>query len=460
MTFAGLLILASGICLMTLAGVPEASRRLRGMFYGWVMAGVGALVMAMGTVPLFQGLPVWNPVLRNAFGWTPGQMSWAFAVTRIEGGVFGPLEGLLIERLGPRLMVFIGMTILGSGFMLFSQVQQLWQLYAVFFIMSIGVALGTWLPMMTVMNQWFIRLRTRAMSLVMEGFAIGGMIVPLVLAWSIGGADPNISERFGWRATSFAVGFLIVAVGFPLSRLVRNRPEDVGLLPDGAGPDAGGVRLGQGAVTAKAEEQPGFTWQEAIRTRTFWLIAFGHAASSIVIVSIFVHLGLMLDDRGFSLQTISAVVATYTGLNAVFVLVGGYLGDRLPIRHVAFGFSAIQSVAVIVLVQAHTAPMVFLFAILLGIGFGGRNPVTTAIRGVYFGRRAFAAITGISMVPMNLLLFAAPLFAGYMRDATGTYDIPFLLIAFVSFVGSCLFLLLGDPVNLPAPAARQPLVAD
>ena len=89
--------------------------------------------------------------------------------------------------------------------------------------------------------------------------------------------------------------------------------------------------------------------------------------------------------------------------------------------------------------------MAYLFAVILGIGFGGRTPVTTSIRGVYFGRRAFAAITGMSMVPMNVMLFAAPLFAGYVRDATGSYTVPFLVIAIVCMFGSCLFLLLGNP---------------
>ena len=122
MTFTGLLILASGVLLMTIAGTPEVTRRMRGMFYGWFMAGLGAIIMALGTAPLFTGLPIWNPVLRNAFGWTPGQMSWAYAFTQIEGGFLGPVQGILIDKLGPRRMVFIGLVILGSGFVLFSQI--------------------------------------------------------------------------------------------------------------------------------------------------------------------------------------------------------------------------------------------------------------------------------------------------------------------------------------------------
>ena len=87
---------------------------------------------------------------------------------------------------------------------------------------------------------------------------------------------------------------------------------------------------------------------------------------------------------------------------------------------------------------------------IMGIGFGGRNPLTTAIRGVYFGRKAFASITGISMVPMNVLLLVSPLFAGIMFDATGTYTASFAVVAAVSLIGSALFLLLGDPTAAPA----------
>ena len=460
MTSTGLLILASGFLLMALGGIPEVVLRARGMFHGWFLAGLSTLIVVLGDTPFYWGLSIWNPVLRNAFGWTAGQMSWAFAITQIEGGFLGPAEGLLIQKLGPRRAIFLGMIIFGLGFVLFSQVQELWQLYAVFFILSLGSGLAALLPMQTVMNNWFIRYKSRAMSFVYEGLAIGGIAVPLLLAWSIGGADPNISERYGWSNTALFIGILIMALAFPLARLVHNRPEDLGLRPDGdsAVPaDASPVDV---AVTHPEGEEQGYTLQEAIRSKTFWLMSFASAISSIVIVVALVHLGLMLDDRGFSLQTISVVTAVYTGTNAIFMLVGGYLGDRLPIRLVAFAFSAVQSLAVVVLVLSHDMEMLFLFAVLLGVGVGARMPVATAMRGVYFGRKAFAAISGISRVPSSIILFIAPLFAGFMRDATGTFDLSFLIIAAVSFLGSCLFLLLGDPPGLPAPATGRRLAAD
>jgi MFS family permease len=166
----------------------------------------------------------------------------------------------------------------------------------------------------------------------------------------------------------------------------------------------------------------------------------------------------MLTDRGFSLQTVGWVVSAYTGIGIVSTLIGGQLGDRVPIRYAVFGFAILQSLAVLVLVVAFNIQMVLLFAFLMGAG-EGRGSLTTAIRGVYFGRRAFASIMGMSMIPMNILLFSAPLFAGYMFDTTGSYFIPFVTIALVSATGASLFLMLGEPGQLTSPADKSPAVA-
>ena len=431
--------------MIQVSGLISPFRKVRGVFYGWWMSVLSALIIALSTVPLFQGMAVWNPVLRGHFGWTPDQLQWAFAFTRIEGGIMGPLEGLLVERLGSRRMVLIGLLVLGGGFVLFSRVNELWQLYGTFFLMSLGAAMGTWLPMMTVLNHWFVKQRSRAMGLAMEGWAIGGIVLIPLIAWAVGGVDPEQPDRFGWRATAEGIGVVIMLLAFPISRLIRNRPEDYGLLPDGDTSTIALETAGQREAPRSTGGELGFTWQEAIRTRTFWMISIGHGASAIVPVAVIVHLGLILDDRGFSLQMVGWVVATLTAMTAIFILVGGYIGDRVTVRYAVFGFSSLQSAAVAVLLLNDSAPMAFLFAMVLGISMGGRIPLTTAIRGVYFGRRAYASITGISLVPMNIMLFCSPVFAGYMYRITGSYTVPFIALAVVSFLGSAFFLFLGEP---------------
>ena len=415
------------------------------MFYGWFIAALGALIIALGSSPVFYGLPVWNPVLRNAFSWSATQMSGAYAITQVQEGFLGPVAGYLTEKLGPRRMVLIGMGILGLGFVLFSLIQELWQFYAAFCVISLGSSLGTWLPVMTALNNWFVRHKSRAMSLAMEGFALGGIIAPLLLAWAIGGSNPAESERYGWRTTAMFVGVLCLVLAIPLAQLVRNRPEDVGLNPDDAATGVNEAPGVGGGIAHPEGELEGYTWQEAVKTPVFWFMSIGHAASATAIVTAFVHMGLALDDRGFSLGAIGAVIAVYTAVSAVFVLLGGYAGDRLPIRLTTFGFSTLQSASLVVLALANSTWMLMLFAVMMGVGSGARMPVGFSIRGIYFGRKAYAAIMSISLVPMSILLFAAPVFAGFLRDLTGRYDLPFLGVAGFSFFGSCLFLLMGKP---------------
>ena len=397
--------------------------------------------MIIGTVPIFQGMTAWFVVLEREFGWSRAQLSLAFSLTRAEGTIMGPLAGYLVDKVGPRRMVLSGLPVMGIGFILFSQVNNLWQFYGAFVLASMGAGFGTWLPMMTVLNHWFQKRRSMAMSLAMEGFALGGVLLMPALAWAI---DPDEPDRLGWRLTAAGIGVVLIILAWPVSRLIRNRPEEYGLRPDGRPENQPerGERVGSGQGEGGIVD---FTWQEALRTRPFWLITIGHSATSIVIVTLTVHLGPMLTDLGYSLQMVAWVVSTYTGVGAVFTLVGGYIGDRVPMHLALFGFSVIQSVAVVILLSADTLPMILLFAVVLGIGFGGRTPMTTAIRGVYFGRRAFASITGISMIPMNIMLLVFPLFAGIMFDAVGSYQIPFSVLAVVSFFGAAMFLLLGKP---------------
>ena len=300
------------------SGLISPFKRVRGLFYGWWMSVLAGLIMAISIVPIFQGMAIWNPVLRGRFGWTPDQLQWAFAFTRIEGGIMGPIEGFLVERLGSRRMVLIGLLMLGAGFLMFSRIDELWQLFGVFVLMSLGAALGSWLPMMTVLNHWFVRQRSRAMGLAMEGWAIGGIVLLPLMAWAIGGIEGDQPERFGWRATAAGIGAIIILLAFPFSRLVRNRPEEYGYHPDGDKPAQAVEKTAPSPASLPAAGEGGLTWQEALRTKSFWIISIGHGASTIIPVSVAVHLGLILDDRGISLQMMAWIVVTTTGVSAIF----------------------------------------------------------------------------------------------------------------------------------------------
>ena len=434
--------------------------------------------MTIATVPLYHATAVWTVALESQFGWSRAQLGWALAFTRIEGGLMGPVEGYLTDRLGARRMIFIGLLILGIGFLFFASVRNLWMFYAAFMVMALGQGLGSWLPLMTTINNWFSRRRATAMGWANVGGRIGVLLLVPAIAWAV---DPT-QDRLGWQLTAFILGVFTLVVAFPLTRLIRNRPQDFGQLPDGdpievepvlasrpspagsspGGPSVSGGGQGQavgnsaGASRPARARAPGprraggqdagdLTAAQALRTSAFWLISFGHGFTSMIILAIMTHLGLLLKDKGFDVQTTGWVVVAYTATAMVFQLVGGYVGDRWPKNIALFIFTTIQAAAVVVLTLSASLSMFFLFAVLFGIGFGGRNPLTTAIRGEYFGRTSFGSILGLSTVPMNVLLLIGSPMAGYMKDYQGTYDMAFLILAALNFVGGVLFLFARKP---------------
>ncbi len=443
MTFTGLLILSSGFLLITVAGIPEVNRRVKTLFYGWKLVGLALFVNALASGPVWSGVGIWIKALELQFGWSRAQLTGAFSMAQLEGSIIGPLMGYLIDRLGPRRMVFIGLVITGLGFLVFSRTTNIYTFYLSYGMIMLGTAAGTWLPYMSAVNRWFIRKRGMAMAIAGEGSPLGGLVLVPVLAWAV---TPG---HYGWSTTAMWIGIVFLALAWPMSQLIIERPENAGQLPDGdslAQPTRS--QVGPERRTGAAEG-PEFTASQAIRTSAFWLITFGHAFSTILFATLTVHLVPMLTDQGLSLQSAAYVFAVVMGVAAVFQLIGGYVGDQIP-KNVAIAiFGFIQAGGFIMAVLIDSMPMAILFAVIFGAGFGGRNPLTTAIRGDYFGKNAFATITGISSAPMYIFMLAAPLFAAFLFDAQGSYTLAFLIVGSLGMLSGVLFLLAKKPASAP-----------
>ena len=402
--------------------------------------------MVISTVPLFHAMSVWAVALEREFGWNRTQLGFALTFTRVEGGLMGPIEGYLTDKVGARRMVFIGMIILGGAFIFFAQVQNLWMFYLAYIFMAVGQGLGSWIPLMTMLNRWFHRRRAMALGWSNMGSRLGALVLVPLIAWSI---DPD-QDRLGWRMTATILGVFMIVVAGPISRLIHNQPQDIGLLPDGDKPvTQPAANAGESHAASSAEAD--FTASEALLTPAFWLIAFGHGFTSMVILAIMAHLGLLMVDKGYQVQDAAFVVSVYTAVAMGFQLVGGYVGGKVPIRLALAFFTSLQAMGVVVLVFADSLPSIYAFAVLFGAGFGGRNPLTVAIRGEYFGSASFGKILGFSTVPMNLLLLIAAPLVGWMRDIQGDYTDAFLVMVVTNLAGAACFLLAKRPQNKTAP---------
>lgn len=402
---------------------------------------MSAFLLTLMSVGVFQGIGIFLVTLEGQFGWSRTALSGAFTFARVQGAVIGPIEGFLIDRIGSRRMIIIGYSLMGIGFILLSQIQSLWQFYGAFIIISLGSGLGGWLAIISMVNNWFNKQRSIALATAMSGIHFGGFLVP-ILALGI--------DSYGFRTTTFGMGVFFLVTVLPLTRLMRNRPEDYGMLPDGDTPKATPTSKSQAATgDAEVDDEPDFTARQALRTLAFWTITIVHLSSSVAIVTLSLHLVPKLTDIGMSLSAAGVVVLTFTAVALPVQFGAGYIADKLPKPPVIFVFFVFQGAALLVLSIANSVELAYLFAVLYGIGFGGRIPLLTAIRGEYFGRKAFATIMGLSQFPNNLVMMVAPLFAGFMFDTTGSYFVPFSFFGILTLLGAVLTLFIKKPKNLP-----------
>ena len=405
--------------------------------------------MVISTVPLFHAMSLWAVALDREFGWNRTQLGLALTFTRVEGGLMGPLEGYLTDKVGTRRMVLIGLLILGGAFIFFGQIQNLWMFYTAYILMALGQGLGSWIPIMTLLTRWFQKGRSMALGWANMSSRGGALLLIPMIGWAI---EP---DHLGWRLTATILGIVMIGVAIPISLAIRNQPEDYGLLPDGAKPDPEPAPLANEASNALPIAEEDFTASEALRTPAFWLIAFGHGFTSMVILAIMAHLGLLMVDKGYELQDAAFVVSVYTAVAMGFQLVGGYVGGKIPIRLALAFFTSMQALGVVVLVFADAKSTFYLFAVLFGAGFGGRNPLTVAIRGDYFGSASFGKILGFSTVPMNLLLLIAAPLVGWMRDVQGDYTDAFLVMVVTNLAGAVCFVMAKRPARPVKKTAPQ-----
>ncbi len=412
----------------------------RAIFYGWWLALLALIANALMTTPVWGGVGIWLSALELEFGWSRTQMALAFSLGQLEGSVVGPIVGFLVDRMGSRRIILAGTFVVGIGFVLFSFVTSLPMFYVSFAVIMLGASMGGWMPLMAALNKWFDRKRSFAMGIASSGFSLGGVTLIPILAWSVA------PEHFGWHTTARWIGIVFLVMAWPLSQLVRSRPEDYGQFPDGES-DPGGP-WARAEVDGPVPET-GFTAREAVRTRVFWLIAIGQGCTTMTIATLTVHLIPSLIDQGLTLQRASFVWAAMLGVSWVSQLVGGYVGDKVE-KNVAIAvLSWVMAAGLFLAAFTGTPLMALTFAVVYGVGFGARIPLSTAIRGEYFGRKAFGTIMGLSMVPTSGFMVAGTLFAGAVFDARGSYFLAFIVQAAVASLGGFLLLIAKKP-TLPA----------
>ena len=420
--------------------------RPRRLFHGWLIVIAGFIAQTLSIGLGFLGFGTFLIPLEREFGWSKTTLSAARSFIQVQNGLMGPLEGVLIEKFGPRLTMGVGMFIFGLGLLLLGFIQSLWAYYAVFIVIALGISLGGFLVITTAINHWFRRRRTLALSLATMGVGFGGVSMVPLLVWA--------QDAFGWRGAAIAAGLFVWATGIPASLLMRHPPERYGVLPDGDPPPSPGVQQPT-PVTVRGAHHGGlidFTLGEAMRTQAFWLMGLGHGIHALLVTAAATHhFAHMEQGMGLARSSAAIVVTVLSTVNVFSRLVGGVLGDRFDKRHVAVLGMAGMSASLVILAFGNSLGMAMAYAVVFGFSWAvGGGVMVSSLRGDYFGRASFAKIAGMSSLLIMPGPIIGPLIAGIMADIQGDYQMAFIILAGVGGLG-CLTFMRTRP---PAPPAR------
>jgi MFS family permease len=254
-----------------------------------------------------------------------------------------------------------------------------------------------------------------------------------------------------------------MVIGMPLTSIVRHRPEPYGEYADGIPPEAkGAVTPAQHAV---ASGELDFTAKEALRTRAFWLISFGHGSALLIVAAVNVHaISHLKESLGYSLAEASLAITLMTAFQVIGLFIGAAVGDRYNKRYISMACMGMHAVGLLLVAYAVSLPMVIGFSVLHGTAWGLRGPLMQAMRADYFGRKSFGVIMGFSSMITTLGNMSGPLIAGILADRTGSYEAGFTVLAILAALGSVFFLLATPPkpparITLARVAAEQGALA-
>lgn len=407
------------------------------MFYGWWIVAAATTAGAIQSAVYNVGAQALVLPLERDLSATRTQITGAFSLSRLEGGVTGPIEGYLIHWIGPRPYMMVGWVLFGLGFVFLGLSQNLYHYYASFLLITLGQSVAGFLPIVTVLINWFFRWRGRAIAIYQLGGSIGAVMLPL-WSWSI--------LNLGWRETSIAVGIATVLIGVPLASIMRNNPEEHGYLPDGEKPANGDSSY---VATADADDartvaagpaEETVTIKQALRGGNFWFLALSHSAGITAWGALRVHQIPAIVDIGISEITAAGLVSYTLLMAAPGRLIGGFLGDKVGLRRVTAVAFVLQGIGVLILTFATTFAQVVVFATVFGLSFGMRGTLMTVLRAEVFGRENFSRLAGFMDPISSVSVVLAPLFAAYMFDTTQSYQMAFLVLAAMNCSGALLLL--------------------
>ena len=420
-------------------------------YYGWVIVAVTFVSMGIGVNARTSFSLLFSPII-DEFHWERGVTAGAFSFGFLVSAILSPLMGKLMDRTGPRTVMELGVFLMASGLLLAPFTTDPWHLY-----LTIGVLVGSGSICLGYSGQslflpnWFIKRRGLAVGIAFAGVGLGSITL---LPWM-----QSMIDQTGWRTASFAMGIVVLVVLFPLNLLLRKRPEDLGLQPDGSGAPGESANGLQSNIVDSEWTAVDWTLGRAVQTARFWWLSLGYFCGLYVWYAVQVHQTKYLVEIGFT----STAAAWALGLVSLFGIPGqivlGHLSDRIGREWVwtisTLGFS-ICFATLIALQYTPTLFLVYVMVIAQGfLGYGVTSIMGAVVAEIFQGKN-FGTIFGTIMFAALSGGAAGPWVTGLLHDMFGDYIVAFAIGIGISFL-SVVAIWFAAPRNVRAVAGRMKL---
>ena len=422
------------------------TRKKPKIFYGWWIVIAAVLLNIVFGGILFYGFTLVIDPITEEMNWTKTQVTGAYLFMGLGIGILAPLLGWMFDKVGPRPLLFFGLTGLGFSLIMLHSMDSLIMFY-LWFSLANASSVGMWMAVGPAVANWFVRMRGRAVGIYSLGFAFAGFMAPPFL-WLVDGVDYGwlVFAGVGWRDAFFIAG-VVFLIMMPIAVLIiRHRPEDLGLYPDGADEPPPETAMSSGAPISDDVEINATAWQ-ALRTWAFWLLAVASMFGFLAIATLQVHWVPYLGSTGFSRETAAFYLALLPLSTVTGRLTFGFLADFMDRRRVTALAFGVQACAVFTLAWVDESRQwsILLFFVFWGFGFGGTVVTRMALQGFLFGRNSFGALQGMLSMTSEAGFALAPFIASIVFEGLGTYRPAFLVYAFLCFMSVPITLLIRRP---------------
>ncbi|MBI1179017.1 MAG: MFS transporter [Alphaproteobacteria bacterium] len=381
-------------------------------YYGWNVMAVTVLFQGLTYGLGLYSFTFWVEPWMAEFGASRADLMWATALSIAAMGLMAPFAGRAMAAVSKRVLVCAGALLFSLGFVLIALAGAAWQIVAVYAtLIAAGLLLTGPLVAQSLGAAWFRRHRGLAIGIGISGLAFGGFVVPPLATWLLG--------LYGWRAAHLILAGLVAGAILPVTWLVvRDTPEQAGVAPE-----AGGERS---AAMDAALDDRSWSLGEILRSRAFWIIVIAFFTPNFAFRGIQQNLGPYAADIGIDAQTASFIMAGSAGLQALSKLVFGALGDRWDARILYWIAMTCLGLSAVLLIGRPAAWEIVGFAVLMGIAAGEFTMLGVFVS-TQFGARDFGKVMGLALLFITLGSFGA-VFAGWVRDTFGSYDIAYLVL--------------------------------